>query len=187
MKDRKFIYYQKYGFEVTKYNPIFRNEKGWFSLKNEWTDYSDIGKIDDDGLLTREKYLEIEKRYIDSVKYLIEISGKNSIIFRRIEAYLDKSDFEKDDIELYPLYRYIKGKRKVKIIKSKVELLIKLILRNYIWGIIEISKNKIDVEFGWDYYMSFMMLDLELALKAKRKVIEIGQFIGRTVEDNLFE
>ncbi|MBK7468927.1 MAG: hypothetical protein IPJ43_20270 [Saprospiraceae bacterium] len=31
-------------FEVMKYNPIYRDSSGKY-IKDEWTDYSDIGKI----------------------------------------------------------------------------------------------------------------------------------------------
>ena len=30
-------------YRVTKYNPAYRNEKGWY-MKDDWTDYSEVVK-----------------------------------------------------------------------------------------------------------------------------------------------
>ena len=49
--------------EIVKYPP--QNYINGIYEKDEWTDYSDIGKVFDDKLFTLEEYLSVEKKYIN--------------------------------------------------------------------------------------------------------------------------
>ena len=48
---------------VCKYDPAFRDEKGAYK-KDEWTDFSDIGRAFDGKVFTEEEYYETEDRYV---------------------------------------------------------------------------------------------------------------------------
>ena len=58
--------------EVTKYNPLFRNSEGVY-LKDDWTDFSDIGKIrGGNKRLSYIDYVKIEDKYVSTVKFLFD-------------------------------------------------------------------------------------------------------------------
>ena len=58
---------------VTKYNPNLRDENGYYTVVEEWTCPSEIGKIINGSEFTIEEYLRIETAYIDTViKFLNE-------------------------------------------------------------------------------------------------------------------
>ena len=61
---------------ITKYDPKNRDHNGWY-IRDEWTDYSDIGKSLEGKALTRDEYLQVESAYISSV--LIECLGLESL------------------------------------------------------------------------------------------------------------
>lgn len=50
-------------YRVTKYNPACRDAGGAYQ-KDEWTDFSDIGKTFSGHILTADEYYEVEKHYI---------------------------------------------------------------------------------------------------------------------------
>lgn len=53
-------------YRITKYNPEFRNEQGFYT-KNDWTSISDIGQVFDEGVLTAEDYKQMEDSYIKAL------------------------------------------------------------------------------------------------------------------------
>lgn len=172
-------------FEVTKYNPIFRNECGFFVLKNEWTDYSCIGKSDEDGVLTREKYLEFENKYINAIKLYIDLYKFKEFSFSSIEAYSNKNDFLELDKYLYDFYLKFKRKKYSIVDINDVEKLTQLILRSYIWGKYVFTENEYEIGFGSDYYMDFLVGDSSNIDKLKSNIINLGLYIGRTPEENI--
>ena len=55
-----------YYFRVTKYNPIYRDENGFYK-KNEWISVGDIGQCYDGEILTAENYQNIENAYVNAI------------------------------------------------------------------------------------------------------------------------
>ena len=55
-----------FSWRITKYNPQYRNASGFY-LKNDWTSFSDMGKIFDEEELTFKKYLIIGNYYIETI------------------------------------------------------------------------------------------------------------------------
>ena len=54
---------------------------------NEWTDYSDIGKVFDGKKLTINEYLSVEQRYIDFVFDIMNLSEVSALSLNELEAY----------------------------------------------------------------------------------------------------
>ncbi len=52
-----------FDWRVTKYDPKNRDHNGWY-VKDEWTDYSDIGKSFEGKRLTFWEYFNVESKYI---------------------------------------------------------------------------------------------------------------------------
>lgn len=134
-------------YRVTKYNPSYRNDKGYF-MKDDWISYGDIGKKFEGKLLTFEDYLIIEDRYIDAVVKTMDFIKVNSVYVSGLEKGSIKYDIYTTE-GMKKLEKKLKVRREVNI--TEVSDLCRLILRNYIWARIECPK--MFVHFGYDYYM----------------------------------
>ncbi len=135
------------GYRVTKYDPRNRNEKGWY-MKDEWTDYSDIGSSFDDKVFTVEDYINIENKYINVLTNLMKKIGVEYLNFNQGKLELvDEDDNSTEDMKR--IYKKINITKKV--IMKEVPDMVRLILRNCIWG--TLKSDKMEVHFGWDYYM----------------------------------
>lgn len=119
-------------YRISKYNRIYR-EKGVY-LREEWTDYSDIGKRFNGNLFSEKEYLEIEQNYIDCVVDLLN----------RVNVYqFDIIGMEQREATIW--------KNLCCIDIANLADLIRDILRNKCWCRIE-GKNCY-LHFGFDYYM----------------------------------
>ena len=56
-----------YKYRITKYNPQYRDDKDIF-MKNEWTSYTDIGKIYNEHIFLKEEYLSIVNQKIKELE-----------------------------------------------------------------------------------------------------------------------
>lgn len=154
-------------YRVTKYNPLNRDEWGVYLNQNEWTSYSDIGeKKGDEPILTLEEYLRIENSYIDAVLKFIKMSNINSLYVFKINKW-EESVEDFDEItteEMKNLFASIKVGKEVTL--NDVRPLVQLILRELIW--VELGvENKVNIEFGYDYYMYFKT-DLDISYLKRR-------------------
>ena len=134
-------------FRITKYNPAFRNANGSYN-RNEWTSYSDIGEFFPDGLLTKEEYQLWENRYLDVISHLAE------------EYHIDY---------FIPL-----RKENMPTIPSTISLpetlnLARRILREECWCILH--HPKLEISFGYDYYMYIRCENISNALLEKIRII----------------
>lgn len=73
---------------ITKYNPVFRDNKGTF-LKDEWTSFSDVGKIFNGKIFTMEEYIKYENSYINSIIWLMECNKIDKLKIVGLEKYED--------------------------------------------------------------------------------------------------
>src|ERR1700748_3663308 len=71
---------------ITKYGPLFRDEKGNYT-KNEWLGFFQIGEVLEDGVLTFDKYLEIESKYVAAAEMFFEFHGCNTAVLKTVEKY----------------------------------------------------------------------------------------------------
>ncbi len=163
---------------VTKYNPQNFNSEGVFLL-NEWTSYSDIGKIIDlktNSFLSKKSYLEVENNYVYSVKMFMQELNTDKVKITNMHKISDKDDFIKHkDMDLYKFYtKLAEGEYSL----DSIELIMKLVLREYIQVTIEIITHNRDsfIYFGFDYYMYFVSDSVDFN-KLKNKLINYGMYL----------
>ncbi|SDW21926.1 hypothetical protein [Paenibacillus sp. CF384] len=140
----------KYQWRITKYNPLFRNEKGHYLL-DEWTCPSEIGKIINGNLFTLEEYLFIEHAYVETI---IEfLNEKRQYSLRLIQTSNRSISHEDKTSILYDNeFGMINIKEDLIVNINEIRLICKMILRNFADCQLY-SKDNFFVHFGWDYYM----------------------------------
>ncbi len=120
-------------YRVSKYDPIYRNHKGLY-IKDEWTDFSDVGKVFDGKILEIEEYRKIEKNYISFICDVLSITNDDVITISKLENY-DKTAW----------------KNLTEISRNEIELLVEDCLRSKCWC--EIVSDSFVVTFGYEFYM----------------------------------
>lgn len=118
-------------YRITKYNPIYRNSKGHYTL-DEWTSFSDIGNLKYN--LSLEKYLEIENAYLEAIKKVLKLNFATIFTFKSVE---NRTSFQ--------VPKQSKDMNKLLEIATKC-------LREELWCKIT-SPHKLFIHFGYDYYM----------------------------------
>jgi len=158
---------------VTKYNPIYRNEKGWY-MRDEWTSISDVGTYYDGVEFTMGEYLKVEEAYVNSVVLIMQELGVNSL---RI-AYAGKWNYRGkrhalEKLGAEKLYKSIKSGIQISIVD--IPLLTKLVLREIVW--VKLEHEKMFVHFGDDYYMYFGFVGS--LVRADKQITNSGLFIDK--------
>lgn len=165
-----------YQYRVTKYDPKNRNEYGHY-IKNEWTEFTAIGKKFEGKKLTLDEYLITEKKYINAILCFIECLKIDSLQVNRLEKHsLPHSD------KLKNIYAQLKNKKIIK--KRQIPEIVSLILRNYIWCSL-IKKDKMFVHFGYDYYM--YIGSAILCEKVIKQIQNLGLFVEEFKSPHLLE
>lgn len=170
-----------YKYEITKYNPLFRDEKRRY-LREDWTAISDIGKIFGDHELTLETYKSVEDNYISVIKMIMDIVGVpylTVVNVRRSFSFEEFQDLIKDYHQLYSkeiLDLYLQVKDFDKLDKFSVDNFCRLLLREDI-GANVYYQDELEVYIGYDYLMSIhskSSLD-----KITEEIEKLGLFIER--------
>ncbi|MBI5530527.1 MAG: hypothetical protein HY918_03430 [Candidatus Doudnabacteria bacterium] len=154
-----------YTYRITKYNPKNRNKNGIY-LKDDWTDFSDIGKKINGKIFTLKQYLKVENSYIQTI--LSFLSG-NEILSMRVEKIQN--------------FKKIKYRNKV-VKKNQVykladlKELLKLVLRGLLWCKFK-NKNGCYLDFGGDYYVYIGVLkeSSESIIFAKKQKLFVEPYI----------
>ena len=139
---------------ITKYNPENRDSNGVYQI-DEWTAYSDIGKVFNEKELILKDYLMVETKYVKAVLSLFNSFNIENFRVSKLEKHNSKADFlngEDMDI-LFPVYQ--KTDKNELIAIDQLDFIVKLILREYMWGILISEDMKTSVSFGYDYYVYF--------------------------------
>jgi hypothetical protein len=135
---------------VTKYNPMFRDEYGYYTLIEEWTSPYEIGNSFDGKELTLEDYLRVEEAYLDAAMAFIEESGIHSLQILGLEKYITEEDrasfLYENEFERLVL------KEDSLISLDDVRLVMKMVLRDFIWCQLY-SEDRFFIHLGTDYYM----------------------------------
>ena len=132
-------------YRVTKYNPKHRDQFGRY-LREEWTSISDIGKIFNEQLFTMEEYIKVEHDYIEFVEKLMISYDINHFKIKSLsKRTIPVFNSEKE----YNFFENIYEESEISL--DKIEILMKLILREKIW--LKLVTQHIEVHFGYDYYM----------------------------------
>lgn len=119
-----------YEFRVTKYDPSKRNDKGHYQDKNEWTEYSDIGKS-----VNFKDYERVESAYIDLAIEMIRGSGINALKVMGLEDTQRKSEVGESE----------------EVLLSNIASVLRSLLRGEYWCKLESEQGFVHI--GWDYYM----------------------------------
>ena len=139
----------KYCWRITKYDPKKRNSQGWF-LEDTWTSYSDIGKLYQGEKLNYDEYMRIENLYINAiVKFMkcLSISHLQVKCLENHDRINEDSSINKAEV------MFVNALKENDLLSlEQVKMASKLILREYFWCKL-ISKHKMFVHFGYDYYM----------------------------------
>ncbi|MBM7602689.1 hypothetical protein JOC75_000659 [Metabacillus crassostreae] len=146
-----------YSWRITKYNPLNRDEYGFYKDNNEWTSYTDF-----DTKIDKSEYLETEQKYIDSIFYFMEDLGIEAV-------YL--SDFEGETDELEHILP-ISSNQELSL--QGIKEIAMLTLREVVWCKLTLQ-GKFFVHFGYDYYMYIGAY--KDCPKAKMKIEKSGLFI----------
>ena len=113
-------------------------------LKDEWTDYSDIGKKFEGAILTLDEYLKTEDAYIQAVFLLMKCLNIEKL---KLTKLINHARYQKQAL--------IDGKKIINDTYYDHEMIvfiIQAILRNKLGCKLEFD-NTMYVHFGWDYYM----------------------------------
>jgi hypothetical protein len=141
----------KFQWRVTKYNPDFRDENGYYTLIEEWTCPSEIGKIINGKEFTLDEYLQVEAAYVNAVIKFIEESGINSLRILKL-SHLNISDEDKNSSLYETAFEQLALQEDSVVNKNEIYLICKMVLRNFLDCQLYL-KDKFFVHFGWDYYM----------------------------------
>lgn len=135
--------------EVTKYNPENRGADGVYLL-DEWTDYSDVGKMYNGKIVTLEEYEVVEASYT--------LAAKTFFSFFKCETFLlDGLMFFDDGIEnegeqLIEAFRLVDSNRIFGW--EKFDLILQLMQRGYMASEVScLSNHNIVMRLSYDYYM----------------------------------
>ena len=119
-------------YKISKYNP--KNYKDGAYQLDEWTDFSDIGKVFESGIFTMEEYLKVEKNYIDFILNVVKEKKINSFLIKELEDYDNVIWQNMQNISIVQL-----------------EQLLRDCLRNRCWC--KIFSEKFCLCFGYDFYI----------------------------------
>lgn len=162
-----------YYYRVTKYDPKLRDEAGRY-MQDEWTDYSCVGIRINDQICTLREYEAIENLYVNAVMQFVSCGDIDFMECRDIEK--NSAIFEDVDIQASWRAIYDRVVDGVKISKADLPVLLKLLLRNYLWCRLAYD-DKMFVHFGNDYYM-YVGIEMEC-----RNVVESIERSGLFVEE----
>lgn len=139
-------------YQITKYDPSKRDSNSHYPI-DEWTAISDIGKIYNNLVFTKNDYLDVEDRYISAISDIARHCG-----FERFKVQdLRKLNLEKNDYEDLYTVSVLDTYEKLNVDKvlnlNEMLIVSRLMLREDTHGTIEEINLKMKVEFGYDYYM----------------------------------
>lgn len=129
----------KYMWRITKYNPEFRDRSGAYSL-DEWTSFSDVGKVYNGTKFTLNEYESYEKAYTESVLKLMECNHIENLQITGLEIYEEVDE----------LISNLTDGMMLSI--GEIKVVIKHVLREQIWCKLVFGENFF-VHFGYDFNM----------------------------------
>ena len=161
----------KYCWRITKYDPRKRNSQGWF-LENTWISYGDIGQSYQGKVFTYDEYIRVENLYVNAIMQFMSCLNISYLQVKILEKNNRiNTDTSVDKVEV----AFVNAMREGDLLSlEQVVMVSKLILRGYFWCEL-ISKYKMFVDFGYDYYM-YIGSKLECK-EALQKIRESGLYV----------
>lgn len=153
-------------YRITKYDPRKRDSEGRYLDNSDWTSISDIGRVGFEDFTFLE-YKKVESKYVEAIKIILTEKEVNKLKIDSIEKYSPNDSFE----DLKNNFSSLENDLELDLME--IENLIRLILREQVW--MNLISSKVEVNFGYDYYM-YVKCE-ELKLSSIRKIQAIGLFI----------
>ena len=136
---------------ITKYNPDFRDSNGYYTLVEEWTCPSEIGKVINGNEFTLDEYLRIEAAYIDTVIQFLNANNLDSL--RILQCSTANISPEERQSSLHePAFEDVQVAVDRITTIPEIRTICQMVLRNLLFCDFY-SKDQFFVHFGWDYYM----------------------------------
>ena len=143
--------------EIVKYSPQKYDSNGVYTA-NEWTSRCDVGKKFDGKLFTLKEYLRVEQRYVSVILSIMKTTSSKYMTIQYLEAdkeyitnRIESSKFYNIDSELLKSMPLLEKNRRIYI--KKITDIIRLSLREYIYVVLCNKNHKLQIEFGYDYYL----------------------------------
>lgn len=159
MKNRELILrrfdslaFQRASHEIVKYKPEYYDENGEYP-KDEWTNYSDIGKVYEGKIVTMADYLDVENRFIDITRAILEAAGCSFITLGYVEARRRKG---------------LKEGMRVRV--QEIDSFLRLVLRGKAY-IVFINRSK-GVQFDFSNDVLYMHLNCRIPDNELRAIVE---------------
>jgi len=119
-------------YRITKYNPS--NRINGVYTADEWTSFSDIGKVFSGTTLSQDVYLKTEQSYIDCCIELIEKAKISKLYIKQAEYYTENVHFPSSISNT-----------------QEIRQVITACLREQCW--LKLTSRDFFIHFGYDYYM----------------------------------
>lgn len=150
---------------ITKYDPQYRDERGAY-LKNEWTEYDDIGQTFEGKTLTLKEYLKTEDAYIQAILLFIEDLNIDSL---RISC-LEKNGRRPKKV----LVDGIEIVNNTYVNKESIIPIIRLILRGKTWC--KFKAKQMLIDFSNQFY-TFIVSINRPSNSTIKKIEHMGFFV----------
>lgn len=145
-------------YRISKYKPSMRDEQGRYVI-NEWTSYSDIGKLYNSKIFNSNEYEYIENKYIQALMMILKDKNIDKLVIRELEKNFSTKEIEKllidSNLSLSQtekeLFQSIKNESEISI--NQIDAISKLLLRECLWCRLNSPKNDLIVEIGYDFYL----------------------------------
>ncbi|MFC5587449.1 hypothetical protein ACFPRA_00820 [Sporosarcina soli] len=140
-----------YQWRITKYNPDFRDDDGYYTIVEEWTCPSQIGQTINGHEFTLNEYLRVEASYVDTVIQFLVASNLSSL--RILQCSTVKiSPEERQSILYEPAFDEVQVAVDRIVTIQEIRIICQMVLRNLLFCQFYL-KDQFFVHFGWDSYM----------------------------------
>ncbi len=171
-----------FSYRVTKYNPCYRNDKGFYVLKDEWHLYAQLGDIFEGKVFTYEDYLTVEDAYVEAILCFMDCLNLESLSVTSLEknglreiSKLVKSKAKKNTFYTTKVLEIANNLHNGMVAADleTIAIITRLVLRENCW--LKFEANGMYVHFGCDYYMYIGIKKLcEAAIK---QITTLGLFV----------
>lgn len=120
-------------YRISKYDPAYRVNGVY--IKDEWTDYSDIGLTFSEGTLTAELYEITEAKYLQCISALLQYLKIHKMKLCKLELQGENQLWEENQ----------------SLSADVVPSFIRDCLRNKCWG--QLEHRALVIYTGWDFYL----------------------------------
>ena len=154
--------FKKASHEIVKYEPQYYDENGVYQ-KDEWTCFGDIGKEYEGKVVTMEDYLDVENRFIDIARTILETAGCTYITLGYIEVLGKRRPIE-------AMRRRMGLKEGMRIRVEKIDSYLRLALRGEAFIVFINTKKGIQFDFSDD--VLYMHLYCRIPEEELRTIVE---------------